>query len=410
MERHVTTAQTRLVQLAAVALVIVGSLRLALILPERATRNDFALYYLTSELVRDGQPPYVTDLGPLYAKYGFHPAPELPHVTGAYPPLFLRLFVPITWLPPRAGFVAWVAVEIACLLVVLWLTRRLLREELPAWAWWCVCAAAVWSDTVLVHFGYSQMGLLLAALVLGGFALLRAGRPAAACWLVVSAGSLKLFPFVLLPWFIWRGADTWRGRCRLAFFAAASVAGLVVVSGVGLWREFIHDGLPALKTVAVGSLKSVTLPAWIVNLGVAMWDFSPPATVMHWLWVLAIVVALGVVVTAWLLCCRARGDVNAQFALMSVAMIAGGLYGWPHYFVLLIFPVAVLTARVAAAQCWRRWVWLAFVLLMLDSFEPPTGGFWTRHAVLRVLATATPQYGLLLVGSFLGREVWRGKS
>src|SRR5437867_4097687 len=86
--------RNRLFDVAAIVLAVIGAMRLTAALPGRALKNDFAHYYLASEALRAGQPPYATDLGPLYAKYGFQRAPELARVIAPNPPLFLWLFAP----------------------------------------------------------------------------------------------------------------------------------------------------------------------------------------------------------------------------------------------------------------------------------------------------------------------------
>lgn len=372
--------------------VLAGLLRIAAILPERGRENDFAHYYLASEVLWHGGQPYRTDLGPLYVTHDFVRAPELKTVIAPNPPLFVWLFVPISCLSPSLGFVVWVMVEALCLALVLGLTRRLLGRQLSARAWRGLGAGVLISDAVLTHFGYSQMGLLLAALVIGALVLLRAGRPAGAVVLVVTAGMLKLFPLALLPWFVWRGATTWTGRLKLAGIAALAVAGIVIVTGVGLWRDYVTDGLPVLQQLAVGS-KNLTVPSLILNLGRS----SPGARL----------VATGVggllLGGALVVSCRARGSVLAQFGLMTVAMVAGGLTAWSHYFVLLIVPVAVVVADVLAAPTRWRVVVVTILVALLNAFDPVILPNWEKHRVLQLLLCAMPQYGLVGLGIWLVR-------
>jgi hypothetical protein len=248
------------------------------------------------------------------------------------------------------------------------------------------------SDAVLTHFGYSQMGLLLAVLVAGALVCLRAGRPAGGVVLVVTAGMLKLFPFALLPWFLWRGAPTWTGRLKLAGIAALAGASIVMVTGVGLWREYVTYGLPVLQQLAVGS-KNLTVPSLILNLGKSLPGAGIVATGAGGLLLAAALVES----------CRARGNVLAQFSLMMVAMIAGGLTAWSHYFVLLILPVAVVWADVLASPTRLRVLAFAVVLMLLNAFDPVILPNWEEHRVLQLLLCALPQYGLVGLGIWLAR-------
>jgi len=373
-----------------VIVALAGLVRVAMMLPERGRENDFAHYYLASEVLLQGGQPYRTDLGPLYAPHGFDRAPELTTVIAPNPPLFLWLFAPISCLSPSLGFVGWVISEALCLAVVLWLTRRLLGGELSARAWRGLCAGVLISDAVLMHFSYSQVGLLLAALVVGALACLRAGRPAGAVLLVVTAGMLKLFPLALLPWFVWRGATTGAGRLKLAGVAALAAVGIVMVTGVGLWREYVTYGLPVLQQLAVGS-KNLTVPSLILNLGKSSYAARMVATGAGGL----------LLVAALIVSCRARGNVLAQFGLMTVAMVAGGLTAWAHYFVLLILPVAVVWADVLASPTRLRVVGATAVVGLLNAFDPVILPDWEQHRTLQLLLCAMPQFGLVGLGVWL---------
>ena len=65
-------------------------------LPERATRWDFSIYYLSVTLLHEGHDPYSTDFGPLAARLGLE-AGEIRHATD--PPTFLLLMEPLALMP-----------------------------------------------------------------------------------------------------------------------------------------------------------------------------------------------------------------------------------------------------------------------------------------------------------------------
>jgi hypothetical protein len=91
-------------------------------------------------------------------------------------------------------------------------------------------------------------------------------------------------------------------------------------------------------------------------------------------------------------------DVECEFCLLNVAMLAGVAEGWGHYFVLLGFPVAVAVARLARQPTSPRVVALGLSLVMLNlmgSWQSP----WLEFAV-----SYTPLYGLLLLGGFFVNE------
>jgi len=87
------------------------------------------------------------------------------------------------------------------------------------------------SRTVAYDLYNSQPQLLLAALVLAGYAAQRAGRHGWRVRVVATAGLLKCYPFVLLPWFIWSGGGGARGRCRRLLGVTVFVLAAVAVTG-----------------------------------------------------------------------------------------------------------------------------------------------------------------------------------
>jgi hypothetical protein len=200
MQQRVRWTQNRLLDFAAVLFAVVGVVRLALVLPARSTQNDFAHYYVTSRLALDGRNPYGVPLEPLYAAQGFAYQAEVPVATN--PPTLLWLFAPLALLPSRAAYWVWTAVQAISLAAILALTRRLLRERLSARAWRFVAAGTLASATVYWHFVYAQWQLPLAALVLAAFAWQAAGKHTLACLTIAAAALIKLYPAVLLPWFV----------------------------------------------------------------------------------------------------------------------------------------------------------------------------------------------------------------
>lgn len=334
-------ARSRLLDVVAVCVAVFSVARIAVLLPERAAQNDFAHYYLSGDLLRAGANPYKVPLQPLYARHGFVFEETLPTTTD--PPSLLILFSVLGTLTPQTAFWVWVFVEAACLGLLLWL----LRDRLSARGWLFVCAAALSSRAVCYHFLYSQVQLPVATLLLAAYFSQRNGRDNAACLLVTFAGLLKLFPFLLLPWFVWRSQK----KLKSLSLSLAVIVVAIVVTGPARWWHFVCDALPRLAQYAAVCSDCYSLPALVAKM---------PG------WSLA---GLGLALISYIICWRGD-DPEAEFCLLSVVAVAASLVAWIHYFVLLIFPLAALAVRLKENPTVWRLLRFVLVIAMLEEIHP----------------------------------------
>ncbi len=240
------------------------------------------------------------------------------------------------------------------MVVILWLTRRLLKERLTPRGWLFVVALASTSRTVSYHLCDSQVQLLLAALVLGGYAAQRAGRRGWACTAVSAAGMLKLYPFILLPWFIWSGSGGMRGRCRRLIGVIGFVSAVFAVTGPGLWRDFFRYGMPSIvRWQEAGKTGQFSLAALVANLGYWHSNFHPTPEARTLWWFAGTGAGLAIIAAAYGACLVSRRDLETQFCLLCTAMLIGTVTVQNHYFVFLVFPLTVAAVRVAAET--DRW-------------------------------------------------------
>ncbi|MGO9244407.1 MAG: glycosyltransferase family 87 protein [Verrucomicrobiia bacterium] len=382
--------QNRLWDVGAAVIAVLGIARIVAVVPTRAKQDDFVHYYVARELLFEERNPYTVPLAALYARHGFVSGNRLPHATE--PPALMWLFSPLGLLPPPAAFGVWVGVEAASLMVILWLTRRLLKGQLSARGWRFVCVGVLVSPAVYWHFYASQAQLPLAALLLAAFACQRAGKDTAACLLVTAAGLLKLFPFFLLPWFLWRGAGGSQKRALRMTLVAATITICVWLTGIGRWLDFSRDAMPALVWYSEHASNSFSLGSLAAECGPGLRVIGP---------------LLGPVFIAFCYasCHWFRGDAEAEFCLLSAAMLAGGLVVWPHYFVFLIFPMALAAARIGANPTVARLILFVLLGLALSYFSVPDWPFLMRHMHLFFLVCAIPLYGVLGLGAFFWREM-----
>lgn len=398
-------ARSRLTEVAVWLLAVASVARLAWVLPARVFENDFAHYYVTGKMMAEGEGPYGRPLAPYYARDGFRFEEDVPVATN--PPTLVWLFAPLARLAPPTAFWIWVAVQGICLVAILWFIRQLLREQFSVRGWRLVWAATICSGTVYWHFFYGQWQLLLAALVLGALVLLRRGKGTAACLVVAAAGAIKLFPFFLLPWFLWRSDTRWLGRLARAVGVGC---GLVVVGWLTdgeQWQAFLSTGLSPLTEHAINRSSTFTVPALLTDLGYAAYGFQPPPGLARLWWLIGVTAGLVLLVGAYVFCLRSRGGAALQFSLLSVALLVGMFKSEPHYLVFAIFPLAVVAAQVVASPTRRGVIGFGVLLLAVNCLETQASPFLDRHIYLKVVANFIPLYALLALGGWLGRAMWR---
>ena len=397
-------ATSRLLDVGAVVVTLLLLSRWAVVLPTRWNDYDFNHYYVGSRMLLERQNPYTTSLKGMSQALGFTFTEQLP--VACYPPSFLRLFMPLAALPPRVAFAVWVSVEFGCLILILWLTCRLLGERLSARACLFVAALTITSRTVTYHLLFSQVQLLLAALVLAGYAAQRAGKHGWACLAVSTAGILKFYPFVLLPWFIWSGSGGMRVRLCRVLGVIGFVLAVVALTGPTLWCDFIHHGIPVAVGEGIGRTFNFSLPALVTNLGYARHDFHPSPNARQWWWTIGTITGLAVMASAYRVCAVARRDAEGQFCLLCVAMLIGTFTVQGHYFIFLVLPLTVATIRIAARPTPALVIGFILVMLAVNWINPPD--FLWRHSIWYIFGNDIPLYGLIGLAAFFWRELTSG--
>jgi hypothetical protein len=390
-------------QALALGLALFGIVHVARKLPSRAASNDFAHYYISSRLLLTGADVYSTSLEPEYNRWGFHYTPGIPTATN--PPLLVGIFTPFAAMPPRAAFWAWTLLEVVCLGYVLMQTWQWTSSRLSPQPRMLVCGAIVASAPMYWHFYFSQCQLLIAAMILMAYRFLRNGRSAVACLVITTAAWLKIFPVLLLPWFLWRASDNWKARWKCLGATLVWSIGIVLATGWSSWKQFRSHAVPVLEAwVTQARHFNFTVPSFVKNAAWSVHDFNPEWDGLHGWVTVGAVIGLALIALAYGFCCqtgrkRKDADLELEFCLLSVAMLAGITEAWGHYFVILGFPAAVAVGRIAQRPtCGRAMMLgLSFVMLnLMTSWRSP----WLEFAVSYV-----PLYGLLLLGAFFVNEM-----
>lgn len=377
-----------------------------LLVPGQIAASDFAHYYVAGRLLLEKMNPYTGSLATSYARFGLVFDGNPLSITPPNPPLFIWLFAPLTMLPVTVAYAVWQVVQLGCLFVILVLTRRLLGDRLSPRGWRFVWAVTVAATPMYWHFFLGQTQLLLTALLLAAFVWQRSGRDTAAVLAVLAAGLLKIFPLALLPWFVWRGAGPWRARWGRACLAMGVGAVVVWATHGAWWVDFFQKQGAVVAENLVGRTYNVSVPSLVANVGVAF--TSAPEARQLWASI-GVVSGLLVIAGAYGLCWRDRGARELEFAFLCAAVLAGSPTTWGHYFVCLIFPLALVAARVKENPLPGRVVCCGLILAFLNNLargdfllRPEEGGgrLWAR-----MLINYVPLMGLLGLVLFLAWEL-----
>jgi hypothetical protein len=371
---------------------MISIVRIVALLPEVSWRNDFAHYYLSSRLLLDGLSPYTTAFEPLYKAAGFVFHKDIS--SGGNPPGLLWLFAPLALLPASAAFWVWVSVQVGSLGTILWLARRLLADQITERGFFFIVTASVSSSAIYWHFYFSQVQLLLAALVLAGYMFQCKKRETIACVLVTLAGLVKLYPFALLPWFIWGTDGKPSERIRRGLVAALVICVVVIANGPRLWLDFFHYGMGVLMSCALNHSTNFTVPSLIANLGLV----AAQSPYIRMFWLTGASAGVGLLGLTYLLCWKGRIDHEGQFCLLCIAMLISGIISWGHYLVFLIFPMATIVARLSRQITGTSIIGITILLLLLNIICTVETPFLNRHMYLKIIANYLPLYGMLALG------------
>jgi hypothetical protein len=240
-----------------------------------------------------------------------------------YPPPFAVAFIPFALLGAQAGFYAWTALLIACVVTAIALlpVSTTLR--------WGMLLLAGLSWPVLYSIKLGQVGPILLLLFVLGWRWL--DRPVGLGSTIGVGTLIKVQPALLGVWALLTG----RPRAALVAAGVVVVSVLVTLPLVGLtaWSDYVT----LLRTVSepVTTPHNFTVGAVLYQAGVA----PETATLVQWAVVVATLVA---VVLAAL---RLEAEASYMVAVVATQLVSPLL--WDHYAVVLLLPAAWLVARGA---------------------------------------------------------------
>ncbi len=283
-------------------------------------------------------------------------------------PYYALLLKPLTWLPYRAAFAAFVFGNFA---LVVWFLRRFdpgTRE---------LFIIAAYSLPLAAALANGQDAPLLLALSGAGLVLMRQEKD---LWAggVFSLLSIKYHLFVLLPLLLWR----WKKPRVLA----GAIAGGVALFGLSFLAEGVN-WIPQYISLIRNPAKANPCPGCMPNLHGAAFALAGESGMLP----LEAVLAIAAVVLWWIAISR-TAEFELAFALTIVAGILVSHHAYMTDCVLLLLPAALIL-RLAPGRLWTAaaaLMTLPPVYLLVLGKEPYNAVLPGVLLALVALGTAAP--------------------
>lgn len=383
-----------------------------------------------------GGPPHK---GPLYS---FHAPTSLP---------LLIWLLPFAKIGGYTGaFMAWGALSLACLWAVCWLTLRVIGVQYPTIFGLLLALALIILPAIRECFEEGQLNVAVAAGMVGCWAARREGRSRLAGVLLALAFALKPIPGLFFIYYAWR-------RDLPLLMSAAATLAILTVLGVGLagitgTLQWATVNYPSHADVWPGYPDNASVRGFFTRIfGPSEWRPRPRfpmpyVSMLLWavtgglLMLLAFVVARGGLgvrqARPWeeplsglkLQLSRLqaplvarddpRGDL--EFAVLTALTLLVTPIVWPHYYVVLVMPVAVVSIYlgrlVLDGSAWARPAWLDSGNITgasapkpaAESDPVPPAPYDTRRRVLPTIALVGLGLASLFLASAEYVEPYRG--
>lgn len=302
------------------------------------------------------------------------PASFLPY--NSHPPAAILIALPFGQTDYRTAHTAWnvfsFAVFVLSIVAVLYELARPLK-------WWYalpVLALFLWFEPVRANLIYGQLTFLLGGLLVAGWVADRRGYPVLAGLAVGLAAGLKLFPGLLLLYFLC--ARKWKAAAAMVVGAVGLNAIAAAVLGINSFEVYVRDVLPAVKFFQ-SSMLNISLHGFWNRFAYSPDLASPfgerPLIATIGLALSLFVVAIGVSWAGWR--SGKENNLDRGWAVGIAAMTLASPIAWGHYFVLFVIPFGVLAHRTRTGPV--HVVGWILVLLMCVKDTIYTRIFMTEH-------------------------------
>ncbi len=254
---------------------------------------------------------------------------------------------------------------------------------------------------------YGQIDLVLLFLLTLALWALRSGRDTAAGALVALGTLFKIYPILLLAFFVVKG----HWRTLIGFVVGMAVCNSIAVVVIG-WDEHLTYLTRVLPNIGgtTSWVENQTISGFLARLT----DSPRNATIYRNEMVrslgtfLSAVVSLAVCMLALRPTLRDSTGYALQYSMFLLLMVLASPAAWMHYETLLVVPFGALVLHLR-----ERSVSLPYATLLALSFALIAyGNQWsfydgTIHGILTIAGVSYKFYGMLLLGGVLAFEALR---
>lgn len=322
----------------------------------------------------------------------------------AHPPASVLAALPFGLTDYNTAHTAWNVLTFAAFAAG-WLLVA--RELAGAVRWWHLVpflALCLWVEPVRANLIYGQISFVLGLLFAVGWAADRRGYPLVAGFAAGLAAGLKLFPGLLLVYFVC--ARKWKAAGAMVVAAVGLNAVAAAVLGVSAFETYIREVLPAVKFFQ-SSMLNASLHGFWNRFAYAPDLASPfgerPVFATAGLGVSLLAVAAAVGWAGWR--SRKENDPDRGWAVGIVALTLASPIAWGHYYVMLVIPFAVAATRWRAISA-RVLLGLIGLMMAVKDTLYPAVFFAERNKQLIQKDLRHGDYPLYAVGELFTGVSW----
>ena len=313
---------------------------------------------------------------------GFDPELLTPFV---YPPIWAVVLAPFAAVSTAQSFVDGALLVLSLsFLPMIWGSWRLAAPEVP-FAYWAIASVLIIEITApfVLAAGLVQPQILVTALIVGSFAMVREGRPWGAGGLLALAAAIKLTPAILVVLFL--AGRFWRASAAFALIGGALGLTSIAFAGWPLHR-LMFEQLALLQEAQLVSRVNLSV---LQLLAVARDPTAVPLDAgSAWVPVPGAVDALGygLILLGLVLACVTirQGRIALALGLAWMGLLVGLPLSWTHYAML---PMCLLPAALSASRVWQGAAVLCVLASSLDVYRFLIAGPLTNAMVASVVVT-----------------------
>jgi hypothetical protein len=378
----------------------------------RATQEDFAVYYFLGQELRHGINPYTTKITTESRLNGLN-IHGITH--GSDPPTFLAfLFEPLSGLPLHTAYWIWQVVNVACFCIAIYLLIGP-GSGLTFSTGLTLAALAALYPPVGSHIWFGQSKFPALLLLVLTMRSLRRGQEAAAGVTLATASLVRIFPLALVGYLFLQ--QRWRAILYAAVAILIGGAATVALVGLDNCVSFVTAAGMLVNDSAADIQRDISTPLFIGRqLQFIAAHASPIREAASKALIISVDIVIIMATIRATLAAPDRQDPDFRiFALWVATSIFLLPVAWDYDLVLMLIPFAQLAIVGARGEASRRAIAMALLSYLLlvwweyIALSSNEGGFLsmlTAYLSAYWLATDQPESVKVPLLSVPG-EIWR---